>query len=190
MATTQHSIRIVKTFPYRGEPLQPWSNRYYFDGGAPADSDAWHALMDALTAAERALYGPRCTITGAFGYAPGSEVSVANKDYSLAGTRSTSNAAFTPGDCALVLRQATTKMSEKNHRVYVFSYYHDAVYADDANTADTPIAFAKNAVNDFGAMWVAGLTVGARTYKRTTPDGALVTGAQCLDWISHRDFPR
>lgn len=189
MATTQSSIRLVKTFKYRGDPLKQFSNRYYFDGAAPADSNAWHDLMDAVVALEKTLYDAGVHITDAFGYNAGSEVAVASKAYTTAGTLASSGTIGTPGDCAAVLRMATTKRSTKNHTVYVFSYFHDALMSSSSSDNDTLLPAQKTAITTYGTAWQTGITVGARTYKRTTPDAHATTGALVDVWVGHRDFP-
>lgn len=190
MATTQHSLRVVKTFPYRGDPIKEFSNRYFFDGGAPADATAWHDLMDAVVNVEKIVYPTSVTITTCFGYAPGSEVAIASKAYTQAGTHIESGASVMPGDCAAVMRMATTKRSTKNHTVYVFSYFHSAERNTSSGDTDTLAAGQKTAIETYGSGWLNGFTVGARTYKRTTPDGHATTGRLVDQWIGHRDFPR
>lgn len=190
MAETQYSVRLVKTFAYEGDPVKQWSNRYFFDGGAPTDSTAWYALMDAISAAERPCYSSAVHQLAAYGYAPNSGVAVATKAYSVAGTLATSGLVATPGDCAGVLRQATTKRSVKNHPVYVFSYFHGVYWQATPGDPDALATTQKTALENLGAAWNTGLTVGARTYKRCTPDGHLVTGSAAEIWIRHRDFPR
>jgi hypothetical protein len=190
VAETQHSIRIVKQFPYRDKAAQLWSNRYYFNGNSPGDSDAWHGLMDAWVAIERGGLGTSQTVVKAYGYAPGSDVAVAQKDYSLPGTQGLQGALPTPGDCTAVLRMATTKLNSKNRRVYVYSYYHGAVYGSTPGNADILWSNMKASLESFADVLLNGLTTGGRTYKRCTPDGALVTGRNVHTYIGHRDFPR
>lgn len=189
MAETQYSVRSVKHFKYRGNPIQQWSNRYHFDGSAPADTAAWVALFDALVALERPCNDAGTHWDACYGYAPGSQVAVASKAYAVAGTLSSTGTIGTPGDCAIVLRQATTKRSIKNHPVYCFSYFHDALMSSSSSDNDTPLPAQVTAIDALGAAWLAGIVGGSRTYKRTTPDGHLVTGHAVSTWISHRDFP-
>lgn len=184
MAVTRPSIRLVKTFPFRGGTRE-FSNRYYFDGGTPVDSDAWHLFMDQIVAAEKAIYNPVVTITNAFGYEPPSDVAVASKAYTQAGTQPAGVA--TPGECAAILRHQTSKRSIKNHPVYVFSYFHMAQRDADKDTLD---ATQRAAITGYGLQWRNGFTLGAVTRKRCTPDGAVVTGHSVDQFIGHRDFPR
>lgn len=190
MAATQSSIRVVKTFTYRGDVAKKFSNRYYFDGASPGDDTTWHSLMDAVVLVEKTIYPSTVHIVECFGYDAGSEVAVASKTYTTAGTLSFGTDLFTPGDCAAVLRMATTKRSTKNHTVYVFSYFHQAMMEQTAPDNDTLSDAQKTAIEAYGNDWLTGISVGGRTYHRTTPDAHLTTGRAVDAYIGHRDFPR
>lgn len=182
------SVRIVKRFQWQGATKE-FSNRYHFNGGVPVDSDAWHAFFDSVVAKEKLIYTDAVTIVGATGYEAGSDVPVASWTYTTAGLLAAVGYS-TPGECAAILRHATTKRSIKNHPVFVFSYFHNARAATDVNYGDTLHATQKTAIEVYAAYWRDGLTGGGITAVRCTPDGAGVTGLSVDPYIGHRDFPR
>jgi hypothetical protein len=186
---TQPRVKIVKEFTYRGATKQ-FSNSYFFNGSVPSTDALWDDVFDAVVAAEKACYLSGTVIVGAHGYGPTSDVALANKAYTTAGTGGFSGASRVPGDCAAILRMATTGMSEKNHVIYVFSYFHGVYNATSPGDGDTLLAAQRTAITNYADGWLTGLAAGARTIKRCTPSGELTTGKLVDPFIGHRDFPR
>src|SRR5215471_12348942 len=124
MAATP-SIKLTKSFTYRGV-TRHFSNRYHFVGGTPPDFSHWHALAAAIILVEKACYSTGPVITGATGYAAGSEVPVYTETFSTGGTLSGTGSIDPPGDCAVCVRYTTTARSSKNHPIYLYNYYHGA----------------------------------------------------------------
>jgi hypothetical protein len=183
------SVKIDKHMTWRGDPLHTWSNRYYLSGHLPSSTAEWDALFDGLVLLEKTLYNGGVIIDRAVGYSGVANVPTASKAYSTAGTGSFSGS-NTPPECAVIMRMATTKTSSLNRPVYVFSYYHRAERVSAGAAGDELAPAQQTAVMNFGTALITGVTIGANTYKRSTPDGHLVTGRSVDPFIGHRDFPR
>jgi hypothetical protein len=188
MATVP-SIRIVKTFPFKGGS-RLWSNRYHFLGGTPADATHWHTLMDNVVTAEKAALGQDNTIVEALGYAAGSDVPVATKVYSTAGTHTSTGGNSCPGECAQLLRFATAARSTKNHPIYCFNYFHGFyVPVTTSGNADVPLASMVTSLATYGTAWISGFSDGTITATRCSPAGHAATGVVSEEYVTHRDFP-
>lgn len=188
MATTA-SLRVVKSFSFKGG-TRLWSNRYHFNGGTPADASHWHTLMDAVTTAEKAVHDSGVTIVSAYGYAAGSDVPVASKTYSLAGTKTYSAGHDRlPGEAVALVRWATAGRTVKNHPIYLFSYYHGVHYDGSNTNSDKVDATLVTALGTYATSWITGFSDGSITAVRAGPQGDAATGMLVEEYVTHRDFP-
>lgn len=185
--STTPSVKIEKSFSYRGS-ARVFSNRYHFNGGVPADNTHWNTLFDAIVAAEKSIYPTSVTIVKAVAYEAGSEMPVHDKTYSQAGTGNFTFGTKCPGDCAAVLRYATTARSSRNHPIYLFNYFHGVFYSTGA-TPDTLDVDQADAISDYATLWIAGFSDGTITAVRAGPHGATATSELVHTEVRHRDFP-
>lgn len=188
MAATP-SVRVVKTMPFKGGARQ-FSNRYHFNGGTPPDATHWHTLMDNVVTAEKAIFQSGNVIVEVLGYAAGSDVPVATKVYSTAGTMTAETGAKpAPGECVGLVRWSTAAKSVKNHPIYLFSYFHGAWI--NMNVAQDQLSSVqKTAMQTYATAWITGFSDGGSvTAVRASPNGAAATGSLVEEWITHRDFP-
>jgi hypothetical protein len=183
------SIRVVKSFPFKSGTRQ-WSNRYHFNGGTPPDATHWHTLMDAVVNAEKAALASTNTIVECFGYAAGSDVPVASKVYSTAGTCTpASGHVGTPGEVAAIIRWSTAARTTKNHPIYLFAYFH-GVQVNGSVNIDLLDANLKSAMDTYAGSWISGFSDGGSvTAVRASPNGAAATGHLVEEYVTHRDFP-
>lgn len=181
------SIKVNKQFTYRGV-ARIYSNRYHFNGGTPADSAHWTTFSDAVVTAEKAcLPNGAVTIVGTVGYAAGSDVPVFTKTYSTAGTLTVSPAILAPGDCAGMVRYSTTARTPKNHPVYLYNWYHPAMFP--SGSQDILYSTQVSALGTYASAWIAGYSDGTNTYVRAGPNGATAVGQIVPAVVRHRDFP-
>lgn len=188
MATTP-SVKVIKSFQFKGT-TRLWSNRYHFNGGTPANDTEWHALMDAVVAAEAPIFASTVTIVECVGYAAGSDVPVSSKTYSTSGSLTTGGGdAYAQGESAALVRYSTTARTSKNHPVYLFNYYH-GVWVQTASGAGNLLKAAqKTAMGTYAAAWISGFSDGSHTLVRAGPNGATATGQFVEEYVTHRDFP-
>lgn len=180
---------MVKSFNFKGG-LRQFSNRYHFLGGTPADATHWHTLMDNVTTAEKATMVAGCTIVEAIGYDAGSDVPVASKVYSLAGTLSpVSGALGQAGEVAALVRYSTAARTSKNHPIYLFNYYHKVYTSISSGDEDLLDANQKSALQTYATAWIAGFSDGTITATRAGPNGQAATGSLVEEFVTHRDFP-
>jgi hypothetical protein len=174
--------------------VREFSNRYHFAGGTPTGPVQWTALLDAVTAAEKAIFtapvNGGATIIAGYGYLAGSDVPVFSKTYSLQGTLGMTSAVNTPGDVAALIRYSTASRTEKNHPLYLFNYYHSALMNNSQPTIDQLNTAQRTAMGTYASAWVTGFSDGGHTCVRAGPNGDVATGQLVNLLLTHRDFPR
>jgi hypothetical protein len=181
------SVKVFKSFTFK-DGVRTYSNRYHFNGGTPPDATHWHTLFDNIVTAEKAIFANDQTIVEAVGYAAGSDVPVAQKNYTTVGTLAATGHPA-PGEVAALVRYSTAARTTKNHPIYLFNYYHH-VNTDTAVDFDKLVSNQKSAMATYAANWISGYSDGGTvTAVRSSPNGAAATGSIVEEFLTHRDFP-
>ena len=187
MAATA-SIKIETTSAWR-TGTRVWANRYHFDGTTPPDSTHWETLRANIVADQQSILPTDAHITGAVGYAPGSDVPVWSWSGSVAGTYSPGTGQRVPLEVCALVRFSTAARSAKNHPIYLFNYWHD-VYVIASSPWDTLLSGLESTMLGVANDWISGFSDGAVTHHRAGPNGAVATGASVAALATHHDFPR
>ena len=187
MATTA-SIRVTKTFNYRGETRE-FSNRYHLDREIDTQG-AFETFADNVVAQEKLIYDGNVHIVRVDYTPPDSELTEWTKAYAQAGTVTTFAGTTAPGDSAALLKYTTAERSKKNHPIYLFNYFHTPKVQITDGGQDTLSANYKTAIETYGAHWISGFSDGTHTIHRAGPTGSVALTALVNAYVTHRDLPR
>lgn len=188
------SVILIKKMTYRGDTDEEWSNRYYLTGGVPASSADWLALVDALKAEERKLYGSDITIIRAYGYSDDAlnADSVYVRDMVASATTTVGNLSGTGGaalqrESAAWVRWKTSRMA-RGKAIYLRKYFHGG-YAN-STSADQPSAAWVTALTGFGAKMRDGTFLDGRTVRARNQTGETFLGHNCSTYLTTRELKR
>lgn len=186
-APLRPSLKVTMSMVYRGG-TRTFSNRYFFNGGTPADDTHWTTLSDAVVTAQHLCMLDSATIISTTGYVAGSELPVFTKAYSTAGLtpHDTGRQEATGDSCALV-KFTTDQRSTRNHPIYLFKYFKP-VASPTGGPGDTLESGEKTNIETYMSAWIAGFSDGTNTLTLAGPRGAAALTRIVSGFIHHRDF--
>ena len=141
-------LTLTKSFPYRGDTTETFSNTYHFKGAPPGDDPSWTVLMNDVVNVERQIFTGDIKFISAYGYDSDAEVphAVFSHDFTVPGPPPTG--ALGPpadgyrfaGDQAALVEWRTDQRSSKNKPIYLRKYFHGGFMHSTAdNDALSPI---------------------------------------------------
>jgi hypothetical protein len=185
------SVTSIKRFSYRGQ-LEEWSNTYHFTGTTPADAAAWKTLTDAIATAEKAALIGSHSIIRFYGYEPGNDLSVYQRDLTVAPDAVVAGTfpgggVLAPGDAAATYRWQTPDFTTRGKRIYGRKYWHGAVTAG-IGVPDTLDAGQRAALGVLAAKMIDGTLPGG--VRAAGPQGAAFSAPFVSPWITTRTLKR
>lgn len=186
------SITIVKRFPYRGDTMEEFSNKYHFSGDVPGDDAAWKTLADAIIAAERPMLPASVSFVRAYGHEAGNEFAVATIDYTappltpVAGTLAVSGVAKAPGDAAFWVRWRTAHKNSRGKWIYLRKYFHGVLIG--TTDGDIVATQQKAAAEAYAPKMTDGSLPGG--VKICGPQGAVAGPAAVSTYTTTRTLKR
>lgn len=190
-------LTVVKKFPYRGNPLEEFSNTYHFTGDIPADATEWRALFDAVANLEKAVYPSDVTIIRGYGYATDdphdSAVFVLHLDGStghtpVTGTLTSTGGQWCPGDCAVWARWKTSRVTDPGGKpIYLRKYYHGAV----GTTADLDVILPaqKTAIETLATTMWDGSFIDGRIIRSVGHEETIILSS-ASSYVAYRQLKR
>lgn len=182
----QTGLVLIKTFPYRGDLNEEFSNKYHFTGSVPADATAWRALFDALVVEEKKLYTSAVHVIKGYAYATDNPADDSvwsvdlrvSPDAPVAGTLTPGASSHQMGDTAVWVRWKTSRNNTNGKAIYLRKYFHDVFCVDSVGGADAVVAAQKTALTNFGTKLMDGTFSGGRKITAMGHDDVITaTGA-------------
>lgn len=189
-------IVIIKSFAYRGEAAEKWSNKYYYLGADPADATAWRTFFDQIVAEEKKLYKSNVTVVGGYGYDSDSDAATAvwsvdltvSPNTPVPGTYAPATVQALSGDTANWIRWGTSRFNTKGKRIYLRKYFHPG-YADSPSQPDVTDGEWATAAAAYAAKWHDGTSFGGRTISAAGHDDTIV-GHGVSSYVTTRTLKR
>ncbi len=194
---SQVGFTVVKTFPYRGDLLEEFSNTYHLTGSVPADSAAWRTLFNALVTAEKTVYTSSTHVVRGYGYDSDADDAVAvwsvdltvSPESPVAGTLSPGTSSHQAGDSAVWCRWKTSRLNSSGKAIYLRKYFHDVFAVDSAGGADAVVATQKTALNALATkLWDGTFAESRKITARGHTDVILSSGAS--SYVTTRTLKR
>jgi len=124
------SLILVKSFKYRDNAAEEFSNRYYFRNTPPNTDAAWKQLSDDLIALEQDCFPPSVTYVHAYGYNDDAANAQSVWQHSYASDVTPPQGDILPsgnptsGDQAAVLIWQTDRKNSRGKWIYLRKYFH------------------------------------------------------------------
>jgi hypothetical protein len=188
------SLVLVKSFLYRADANEEWSNRYYLTGADPASPAEWTTLFDAFVAQEKLLYPATTKVVRGYGYTDDSPTSAAvwSRDLvagsiTVAGTATPSGRSM-PGDVVAVVRWKTSRLTSKGKPIYLRKFFHDPW--GQGTTGDLLNTTMKSAYEAFANLLWSGAGIGSRHIRGPGQTSETIVGASCSPYLTTRTLKR
>lgn len=146
-------LTLVKRFPYRGDPLEEFSNTYHFKGGPPGDDPSWTVLMTDVVNLEKPILRPDVLFVRAYGYDSDDPHAhhVFAHDFTVPGPPPAGSSALggnlMAGDQASLVWWKTDKLSSRGKPIYLRKYFHHGHV--DTTSGDNLLASYRAALQNY-----------------------------------------
>jgi hypothetical protein len=183
---------VVKSFPYRDNPNEEFSNTYHFVSPPPGDDPSWMVVLNDVVAAEVAISPADTKVVRAYGYDsddPNAHHVFAH-DFTVPGpppngTHAGPAGAFRmAGDQAAMIWWKTSRLSVKGKPVYLRKYWHNGWISSTISADAIDGSWHTDLINYATVI----NTIHGGLRSRTHPDGVVAHSAS--QWVTTRTLKR
>jgi len=138
-------LTLVKSFTYRGDATEEFSNTYHFKNAPPGNDSSWTVLMNDVVTQEKPVFPSWVHFVRAYGYDSDDPKAhhVFAHDFTVPGPPPTGTHVEAgnrmAGDQAACVRWKTSRLNSRGKPIYLRKYLHagfiDTAVADNLNTS-------------------------------------------------------